>query len=434
MAKQIIMPKMGESITEATITRWLKKEGDRVEEDESIVEIATDKVDSEIPSPYDGVMSKILYEEGETIAIGKAIAEIKIEGEGAGDEEDDDITTDKETLQKEHPQEEEEEKEQLSSSGTPVNLPSNSESGRFYSPLVRNIAKQEGISTGELEKIPGKGKDGRITKHDMLDYIKKGKAKKQKPSSSAKIDQQAVPAVSVSGKDEVIEMDRIRGLIAQHMVESMKTSPHVNSFIEIDVTKIVQWRSKVKNTYQERENEKITFTPILIEAAVKALKDFPGINASVDGNKIIRKKDINLGMAASLPNGNLIVPVIKNAEQKNLLGMVKSVNDLANRARNNQLKPDEIQGGTFSVTNLGSFGTDFGTPIINQPQSAILALGAIKKKPVVIETAEGDTIGIRSMMYASLAYDHRIIDGALGGLYLKKFKEYLENFDIEQDI
>ena len=434
MAKQdIIMPKMGESITEATISKWLKKEGDKVEEDESIVEIATDKVDSEIPSPYDGVISKILYEEGETIAIGKVIAEITVEGEDVEDEEENYNTTDKEINSKEKEQEQEEKKQPVSTE-TPVDHPSMSESGRFYSPLVRNIAKQEGISTQELEKIPGSGKDGRVTKNDILDYIKKGKTKEQKPSSSSKIAEQAVPAVSVSGKDEIIEMDRIRSIIAQHMVESKKTSPHVNSFIEIDVTRIVQWRNKVKNTFQERENEKITFTPILIEAAVKALKDFPGINASVDGNTIIKKKGINLGMATTLPDGNLIVPVIKNAEQKNLLGMVKSVNDLANRARKNQLKPDEIQGGTFSVTNLGTFGTDFGTPIINQPQSAILALGAIKKKPVVIEAVEGDTIGIRSMMYASLAYDHRIIDGALGGLYLKKFKEYLENFDMEQDV
>ena len=432
MAKfEVVMPKMGESITEATITKWLVKEGDTIEEDDSIVEIATDKVDSEIPSPVEGVVSKILFKEGDVIAVGKIIAEITTESD-----EEDTASENETTIHEVVEPEKEERKEQQtneSEESTKRDI-----SGRFYSPLVRKIAKEENVNSEELEKIEGSGKDGRVNKHDIFAYIEGRQSdlseRNEEEKAPKMYDSQVVSTVSAGAKDEIIEMDRVRKMIADHMVMSKKVSAHVNSFIEIDVTRIVNWRNKIKKTFQDKEGEKITFTHIFIEAAAKTLRDFPKVNASVDGNKIIIRKNVNIGMATALPNGNLIVPVIKNADQKNLVGIVKSVNDMANRARNNQLKPDEIQGGTFSITNLGSFGTDFGTPIINQPQVAILAVGAIKKKPVVVESEDGDTIGIRSMMFASLAYDHRVVDGALGGMFLKRFAENLEDFDVSQNV
>lgn len=426
MAKfDLIMPKLGESIIEATITKWLKAEGDTVEDDDAIVEIATDKVDSEIPSPVEGKISKLLFEEGDVVAVGEVIAHIEMDGEDTGDND-----TSSETESNEKVQEEatasapapEKQKTEATTTEAPADNDFKS-SDRFYSPLVKSIAKAEKVSLQELEAIQGSGKDGRVTKADILDFIKT----RDRGTTTAKTIE--APAVFASGGDQVVEMDRMRKLIADHMVMSKQVSPHVTSFIDVDVTKVVNWRNKAKNILMKREGEKITFTPIFIDAAAKAIKDFPGINASVDGTKIILRKSVNIGMAAALPNGNLIVPVIKDADQKNLLGLSKAVNDLATRARDNKLLPDEIQGGTFTVTNFGSFDSLTGTPIINQPQVAILGIGAIRKQPVVIESPEGDTIGIRSIMIFSLAYDHRVVDGALAGMYLKRLKELLENFD-----
>ncbi len=430
MAKfDIIMPKLGESIIEATITRWMKNEGDNVAEDDAIVEIATDKVDSEIPSPVEGTLVKRFYNEGDVVAVGAIIAQIEIEGTVVDESAANDIPTEevKNSAVKTH-----------DLSNEQVNIISSS-SDRFYSPLVKNIAKQENISVSELDKIAGSGKEGRLTKDDLMNYLKNRSAikdivvevpKKEIPVQP-KIEQ---PKVLSSVGDQIVEMDRMRKMIADHMVMSKQVSPHVTSFIEVDMTNIVLWRNRIKNSFEKREGEKITFTPIFIEAAAKAIKDYPGVNASVDGNKVILRKNINIGMATALPNGNLIVPVIKNADQKNLLGITKNVNDLANRSRINKLSPDDIQDGTFTITNLGSFGSITGTPIINQPQVAILAVGAIKKKPVVIETPSGDTIGIRHIMILSLSYDHRVVDGGMGGLFIKRVTEYLENFDINTSI
>lgn len=443
MAKvELIMPKMGESIMEATILNWVKNVGDTVEMDETILEIATDKVDSEIPSPVDGKIVEILYPVDTVVEIGKVIAIIATEGEEASAS----------------PAPKEEKKEapvpKKEANGTPEKVPftpaaaavttsieSNGE--RFYSPLVKNIAKTEGISQAELDAISGSGKDGRVTKKDILSYVdnRTGAA----PSVGAAVAGTAVAAaatskasaaqtVSVSGDDEIIEMDRMRKMIADHMVNSKHTSPHVTSFVEADVTKIVNWRNKVKKEFQSKHGEKITFTPIFIEAVAKAIRDFPLINISVDGTKIIVKKNINIGMAAALPSGNLIVPVIKNADQLNLVGLAKQVNDLAGRARENKLKPDEIQGGTYTLTNVGTFGNVLGTPIINQPQVAILATGAIVKKPAVIETEHGDVIAIRHKMFLSHSYDHRVVDGALGGMFVRRVADYLENFDDSQKV
>jgi 2-oxoglutarate dehydrogenase E2 component (dihydrolipoamide succinyltransferase) len=441
MAKfEIIMPKLGESIIEATITKWLKKPGDTIQEDDSLAEIATDKVDSEIPSPVEGELLEILFEEGDTVPVGKAIAIIKIEGEDeqdepdGGEKPDTDINTEKPASKEE---------ETTAQPEQEVVEGDYSSASRFYSPLVKSIAKNEQIKLKELEQIPGSGKDNRVTKADILKYLEERKAgktqtpeaEKAAPLSTEKTPQPAkieAPKVSASAGDEIVEMDRMRRLIADHMVMSSHVSPHVTSFIEVDVTNIVNWRNKVKDGFQKRENQKITYTPIFIEAAAKTLRDYPMVNVSLDGYKIIKRKNINIGMAAALPNGNLIVPVIKGADQLNLVGLAKTVNDLANRARNNKLEPDEIQGGTFTVTNFGSFDSLTGTPIINQPQVAILGLGAIKKRPVVLETENGDVIAIRHIMILSLAYDHRIVDGALGGMYLKRMREYLENFDTKQ--
>jgi 2-oxoglutarate dehydrogenase E2 component (dihydrolipoamide succinyltransferase) len=436
---ELIMPKMGESITEATILKWLKKEGDRVSLDEPILEIATDKVDSEVPSPFAGTISRILFNVNDIVQVGKAIALIETEAGNATRPSPATLVTQPQSVPTQVIQ------PPVTKNITQTNQ-AVSNGSRFYSPLVLNIAREEGIGLAELENIPGTGAENRVTKKDILNYISNRNAAPvqsvntavapvaQAIESSHVISAQNTPAVSYSGNVEIIEMDRMRRLIADHMVRSKHTSPHVTSFVETDVTNMVLWREKVKKMFEKREGEKITFTPLFIEAIVKAIKDFPMVNASVDGYNIIRKKDINIGMAAATPSGNLIVPVIKNADMKNLLGITKEVNDLAERARNNQLKPSEIDGGTFTLTNVGTFGNVMGTPIINQPQVAIMATGAIKKKPAVLETAHGDVIAIRHMMFLSLSYDHRTVDGALGGSFLRRVADYLEQFDINREI
>lgn len=440
---QLIMPKMGESVAEATILKWLKKEGDKIEADEPVLEIATDKVDSEVPSPAAGILSKRLFEEGQVVKVGEVIAEIAAEGESKSPAPAPAAPV---TVKAEVSASSNGSNGHSAVAKTEVSaVEKMSESGRFYSPLVRNIAKQEGVSLNELETIKGSGANNRVTKQDLLQHIsnrgsQSGVAAVSAPAvkapSAPKPEKAAYtsPAVSVSGNVEIVEMDRMRKLIADHMVMSKQTSPHVTSYVEVDVTTLVKWRDRVKGNFEKRENEKITFTPIFVEAVAKAIRDFPMVNVSVDGSKIIVKKYINIGMATALPSGNLIVPVIKNADQLNLVGLTKAVNDLANRARNNKLKPDEIQDGTFTITNVGTFGNVMGTPIINQPQVAILAVGAIRKKPAVIETPEGDTIGIRHMMFLSLSYDHRVVDGSLGGSFLRRIADYLEQFDGKRSI
>lgn len=434
---EIIMPKLGESVIEATITKWLKNPGEMVNEDDALVEIATDKVDSEIPSPVEGKLLKVLYNEGDVVPVGVPIALIALDGEGTVETAVPQLEA-KEAAESETPETVKE-----------VTIEKNDETkpSRFYSPLVKSIAKEEGIGLGELETIKGSGKEGRLTKEDMMSYLKDRKAgtSPKTEAVSAAPAQSAAPKAAPAQKaeapkviaetgDQVIEMDRMRRLIADHMVMSKQVSPHVTSFIDVDVTNIVNWRNKVKDAFLKREGEKITFTPIFFEAAAKALKEYPQVNASVDGYNIILRKNINIGMATALPSGNLIVPVIKNVDQKNLLGVTKSVNDLAKRARSNKLQPDEIQGGTFTITNFGSFDSLTGTPIINQPQVAILAVGAIRKQPAVIETEFGDVIAIRHIMILALAYDHRIVDGALGGMFLKKMKALLEDFSPNTEI
>jgi 2-oxoglutarate dehydrogenase E2 component (dihydrolipoamide succinyltransferase) len=424
MAKfEIIMPKLGESIIEATITRWLKQEGDILEEDDSIVEIATDKVDSEVPSPVDGVVEKLLFKEGDVVEVGKVIAIIKIDGdEEESSPANENLSTEKKenyTPIIESP------KTQAPSSETIED-----KSDRFFSPLVRNIAKKENISLKELEPIQGTGSNGRLTKEDLLAFIEKRKSGKVEPIEQQNtISAPIQTSVVQSGNNEIVEMGRVRKLIADHMVRSKQTSPHVTSFIEVDMSKVVAWREANKASFEKKYGTKITYTHIIIDAAINALKDFPYINASLDGDKIILKKSINFGMATALDDGNLIVPVLHNADMLNLSGIAKTANDLAQRARKNALKPEEISGGTFTFTNLGSFGSLTGTPIINQPQLAILAAGIIKKKVAVIESPQGDSIGIRPEMILSLSYDHRVVDGAMGGLYIKKLAEYLENFN-----
>ena len=449
MAKfEIVMPKLGESIIEATITKWLKSEGEIIEEDDAIVEIATDKVDSEIPSPVEGTLKKRLFNEGDVVPVGEVIAIVEIEGEDGGatetevEPENEEVKTDEipgvEMLGKK-PQKETREKEVPAPTAekSTVEPADFKEATRFYSPLVRSIAKAEGISVATLETLRGSGKDGRLTKNDILDYVEKrksGQVSAEPAPARKEVPKIDMPEVHTETGDQVVEMSRMRKLIADHMVMSKRVSPHVTSFIDVDVTNVVSWREKVKAKVLERDGEKLTFTPIFIDAAVKALKEYPQINASVDGYNIIYRKNFNIGMATALPSGDLIVPVIKNADEKSLLGITKAVNSLANRARNNALSPEEIQGGTFTVTNFGTFDSLTGTPVINQPQVAILGLGAIRKKPVVLETPQGDVIAIRNVVILSLAYDHRIVDGALGGLYLKKMKEILENWDPNQDI
>jgi 2-oxoglutarate dehydrogenase E2 component (dihydrolipoamide succinyltransferase) len=486
MAKyQLLLPKMGESVAEATIIKWNKKPGDYIDADEAVMEIATDKVDSEVPSPVSGRLVEQLCKEDEVVQVGSVIA--VIETEEAESDNTPQAAPAPETSTEPAPQPVSEQAPQFTAQPTPqqpveeqapvAEIPGIDQieeredapidgvtyENRFYSPLVKNIATQEGITNNELDQIPGTGAEGRLTKDDLLDYIQKrggSKAGAQQTvatpapepvytapqsaqsGSSTQPEQpvaqpQAAPqaaATSVSGGQEIIEMDRMRKLIAEHMVYSKHTSPHVTSFVEADVTELVNWRERIKNSFEKREGEKITFTPIFIEAVVKAIKDFPMINVSVNGTQIIKKRDINISMATALPSGNLIVPVIKKADQLSLIGLTKAVNDLANRARGNKLQPDDVRDGTFTITNVGSFGNVMGTPIINQPQVAILAVGAIKKKPAVIETPKGDAIAIRHMMFLSLSYDHRVVDGALGGQFVSRVAHYLENWDTKRNL
>ncbi|WP_017259046.1 dihydrolipoamide acetyltransferase family protein [Pedobacter arcticus] len=447
---ELLLPKMGESVAEATIIKWAKQPGDQIEVDDSILEIATDKVDSEVPSPVKGKLLEQLFKENEIAQVGDVIALIEIEGEDSGPEPD-----------KEEPAVEEPESEQE----IPY-VPANDEqdikekisdfstSERFYSPLVKSIAQEEGIDVAELDQIKGSGNEGRVTKDDLLSYITSRGSKNEPIRSNAKSENigdsrqtssanesSSTPAFNKTVfpahkpmSDEIVEMDRMRKVIAEHMIASKEIAAHVTSFVEADVTNLVLWREKVKGAFEKREGEKITFTPIFVEAVTKAIKDMPMINISLNGSQIIKKKDINIGMAAALPNGNLIVPVIKNADQLSLVGLTKAVNDLAKRAKQNKLVPDEVKGGTFTLTNIGGFGNIMGTPIINQPQVAILAVGAIKKKPAVLETQYGDVIAIRHMMYLSLSYDHRIVDGALGGTFVKRVADYLEQWDVNREL
>ncbi|NRB49200.1 MAG: 2-oxo acid dehydrogenase subunit E2 [Saprospiraceae bacterium] len=439
---ELIMPKMGESIIEATILKWVKQVGEKVEVDETILEIATDKVDSEVPSPVDGVIQEILFAENDTVEIGKVIAIIATEGEEAIPQATPSVAQSTTSTTVAEPVTA---NPQPAVAETPLTQTVQVASeGRFYSPLVRNMAKKEQISQAELDRVPGTGLNGRVTKKDMLNYLKSrtapatnGSVKPQAPAAPAAKPAAPAPspvASSMNGAVEIVEMDRMRKLIADHMVMSKHTSPHVTSFVEVDVTNIVNWRNKIKGEFQQKHGEKITFTPIFMEAVTRALRDFPMVNVSVDGDKIIVKKNINIGMATALPSGNLIVPVIKNADQLNLVGLTKQVNNLAGRARNNKLKPEEIQDGTFTLTNVGTFGNVMGTPIINQPQVAILAVGAIRKKPAVVETEYGDLIAVRQMMFLSLSYDHRVVDGFLGGSFLRRVGDYLEQFDPDQQI
>jgi 2-oxoglutarate dehydrogenase E2 component (dihydrolipoamide succinyltransferase) len=451
MAKvDVLMPKMGESVAEATVIRWLKQPGDRIETDEPIMEIATDKVDSEIPSPVEGILAEQCCAENDVVQVGARVAVISTE---AASGEPTAATTapvaassvtvsvEPKTVAHEHDSD----------------IPKRSESGKFYSPLVRNIAKEEGIALTELESISGTGKDGRVTKTDIIAHLETrgitavaatpaapasiSKSVAQQPVAAPQVSGQPMaakvhtaPAISLMPGDEIMEMDRMRRMIADHMVMSKSVSAHVTSFVEADVTNIVLWRERVKKDFEKREGQKLTFTPIFIECLVRAIKDYPGVNISVDGYNIVRRKSINIGMAAAMPNGNLIVPVIKNADQKNLVGLAAEVNDLADRARQSKLKPEEIQGGTYTLTNVGSFGNVMGTPVINQPQVAIMAAGAIRKKPAVIETPQGDAIAIRHMMFLSHSYDHRVVDGSLGGMFVRRFADYLENWDISRTI
>jgi 2-oxoglutarate dehydrogenase E2 component (dihydrolipoamide succinyltransferase) len=435
MAKfELKLPKMGESVAEATITNWLKSVGEKIEADEAVLEIATDKVDSEVPSEVSGTLTEILFQVNDVVKVGQTIAIIETEG-GSTSTPAQEAKAEAAPAVAEVAKTVDPEASGAKEAVAPADFKS---SDRFYSPLVKNIATAEGISEAELETIAGSGKDGRVTKEDILNYIKNRGSQPSVAASAASQPAlvtpsvQAVP-VSVNGGDEIVEMDRMRKLISGYMVASVQTSAHVQSFIEVDVTNIVKWRDRVKNAFEKREGEKLTFTPIFMEAVAKALKDFPGMNISVDGDFIIKRKNINLGMAAALPNGNLIVPVIKNADQLNLVGMAKAVNDLGNRAKAGKLKPDDTQGGTYTVTNVGTFGSVFGTPIINQPQVGILALGAIRKVPAVIETPEGDFIGIRQKMFLSHSYDHRVVDGALGGSFVKRVADYLEAFDVNRE-
>ena len=424
---EMLMPKMGESIIEGTILTWLKKEGDSIEADESVLEVATDKVDTEVPATHGGILTKILAKEGDVVAVGTAIAIIEINAEASNDTSADPATA-KEVLVQAAPA--------LTASlitAAEPEAPSHSD-GRFYSPLVRSIAKEEGISSDELSRIPGSGAEGRVTKQDMLDYLStrsNGHSKNTGITKTPPSISQPKVAPSISGGDELIEMDRMRKMIASRMVESKRISAHVTSFVEADMTNIVLWREKNKEAYRAKYEEGITFTPFFIDAVAKAIRDFPMINISVEGDHILKKKDINIGMAVALPSGNLIVPVIKNTDQLNIVGISKKVNELAARARNNKLTADDVTGGTYTVSNVGSFGNIMGTPIIPQPQVAILAIGAIVKKPAVVETPTGDVIAIRHKMFLSHTYDHRVVDGSLGGMFVRRVADYLEEFDLE---
>jgi 2-oxoglutarate dehydrogenase E2 component (dihydrolipoamide succinyltransferase) len=466
---ELLLPKMGESVAEATVIKWLKQPGDMISLDDTLLEIATDKVDSEVPSPVSGKLISQLYHEDDVVQVGAVIALIETD-----EVETQSAAAEQQPLPGERPAavtpaENIPGIEQLPETVIPDSHTAYTASDRFYSPLVKNIAAQEHISTEELDRITGTGAEGRLTKDDLLNYLENGRKNVPQPAAApsqpvsvpaqpavapASISKEnkepvtnghdipapsvkpniAQPAASISGNDEIIEMDRMGKLIADHMVMSKQTSAHVTSFVEADVTNMVLWRERVKKNFEKRENEKITFTPIFIEAVTRAIKDFPLINVSVNGTRIIKKRDVNIGMAAALPNGNLIVPVIKNADQLNLVGLTKAVNDLASRARGSKLKPDDTQNGTFTLTNVGSFGNVMGTPIINQPQVAILAVGTIKKKPAVLETEFGDVIAIRHMMFLSLSYDHRVVNGALGGMFVRRVADYLENWDMNREI
>lgn len=450
---EIRLPKMGESVTEATITNWLKEVGDTVELDEPLVEVATDKVDNELPSEAEGTLVKILFDKDEVAQVGDVIAVISADGEMPADNDEPEVQNAPEKVAAKI----EDEVNTAVAASADLNtgdLDKNGPSGKFYSPLVRSIANKEDVSMSELEAISGSGQNGRVTKKDILAYLedrKSGVVTPQKETSTTNQETKVVsqpetggaqiqntgtkkPTVPSMPGDEIIEMDRMRKMISEHMVMSKHNSPHVTSFVEADVTNIWNWRNKIKGEYKKREGENFTFTPIFIEAVAKAIKDFPNINISVDGNNIIKRKNINIGMATALPSGNLIVPVIKEADTLNLNGLAKKVNELAKNARENKLASDDIQGGTYTITNVGTFGNVMGTPIINQPQVAILALGAIRKVPAVVETPEGDFIGIRFKMYLSHSYDHRVVDGALGGMFVKRVAEYLEAFDIDTKI
>lgn len=455
----MVMPKMGESIMEGTVLKWLKQVGDAIEQDESVLEVATDKVDTEVPAIYAGVLQEILVQEGEVVAVGAPIAIVETDVAAAG--------ASAPAAAPAAPQA----APAINGAATAAAVPylaeqndpqadkrlSVAQPGRFYSPLVLSIAREEGISMADLEYLPGTGSEGRVTKKDILDYVAGGKqplgeAASTKPqaastaaaaptttpapaaapapkAASAPAANGSKPMPSVSGGQELIEMDRMRKMIAQRMVDSKRISPHVTSFVEADVTELVNWRNKHKDAYKKREGENLTFTPIFIQAVARAIQDFPLINVSIDGDYIIKKRDINIGVAVALPSGNLIVPVIHNADQLNLNGLSKKVNDLANRARANKLKPEDLEGGTYTLSNVGSFGNVMGTPIIMQPQVAIMAVGAIKKKPAVIETPQGDLIGVRHFMFLSHSYDHRVVDGSLGGMFVRKVADYLEQFD-----
>jgi 2-oxoglutarate dehydrogenase E2 component (dihydrolipoamide succinyltransferase) len=439
----LLMPKLGESIMEATILKWHKQPGDKVAQDETILDIATDKVDSEVPSTTEGVISEILFQENDVVPIGTVIARINTNGSADAPKAQPQATAAPKKEYEDANVVEEIPYQPPAKEDTQANKTTGqSNAPRFYSPLVLNIAQSEGISMTELENIPGTGQDGRVSKKDIIAYLadRKDQPTANKPAEDVKQEVQVMQKEQAArneaqmptvyqGNVEVIEMDRMRKLISKHMVDSVHTSAHVTSFAECDVTNLVQWREKIKKDFEKREGEKITYTPLFIEAIVKCIKKYPWLSSSVDGDKIIIKKDLNIGMATALPNGNLIVPVIKNADQLNLVGLTKQVNRLANDARSNKLKPDDTTGGTFTMTNVGTFGSIMGTPIINQPQVAILAVGAIKKRPMVVETPQGDSIAIRHMMYISLSYDHRIIDGALGSTFLNAVSNELENFD-----
>jgi 2-oxoglutarate dehydrogenase E2 component (dihydrolipoamide succinyltransferase) len=441
---ELKLPKMGESVAEATLTSWLKDVGDTIEADEPVLEIATDKVDSEVPSEVDGVLVEKRFEVDDVIKVGEVIAIIETEGDEDDQTTEQDSGTTENEAEVESNQNAVKEAEALmdkAENTVSTSTEYNSNSDRFYSPLVKNIASKENIPFEELESIKGTGKDDRVTKDDMLAYVEnRGQAQTKtaqsqpEPASQPSKPSPVSTPVNVNAEDEVIEMSRMGKLVSKHMVNSTQTSAHVQSFIEVDVTNVWNWRNKHKKAFQDREGEKLTFTPIFMEAVAKSIKDFPMINIAVDGDKIIKRKHINLGMAAALPDGNLIVPVIQDADQLNLLGMAKKVNDLANRSRQGKLKPDETQGGTYTVTNVGTFGSIMGTPIINQPQVGILALGAIRKVPAVIETPEGDFIGIRYKMFLSHSYDHRVVNGALGGQFVQRVAEYLESFDVERSV
>ncbi|MBO0324240.1 2-oxo acid dehydrogenase subunit E2 [Muricauda sp. CAU 1633] len=449
---ELKLPQMGESVAEATLTSWLKEVGDTIEMDEAVFEIATDKVDSEVPSEVEGVLLEKRFNVDDVIQVGDVVAVIQIEGEVESSSNGADSVDEVEDIVEEPAVALESQMAQVKESVS-APTPNFSSSERFYSPLVKNIAKEEGVSMDELEAIVGTGLEGRVTKNDIMAFLEHRSTNGSKPAETTKAPVQEVPKatsepkvqkettekpksapIQVGKEDEIIPLTRMGKLIAHHMVESIATSAHVQSFVEVDATNVVNWRNNVKNAFEAREGEKLTFTPIFMEAVAMALKKYPMMNISLDGDKVIKKKHINLGMAAALPDGNLIVPVIKNADQLNLVGMAKTVNDLASRARNNQLKPEEVKDGTYTVTNVGSFGSVFGTPIINQPQVGILALGAIRKIPAVIETDQGEYIGIRSKMFLSHSYDHRVVNGALGGMFVKAVADYLEAWDLNREI